>query len=1147
MGHRENTWRATTADKTKLQPWPKALLPAKFQRARIFGFGYDSRVIDMKQVGGKVSPKAIGDHAKELTACLAHERRRTDTTQRQIIFVCHSLGGLVCKDAILHSKQLQPGGDGFHDVYASTIGIIFMGTPHLGSDIAYYALRMTRIISQFQQANRKLLAVLEAESEVLNRIHDDFSRIIMDQGRSRSGRQIRIVCFWEERETSRIGFIVPKASAVLPGGRARGVDADHKAMTKFAGDSHPGFIALVEELHWIRASSASTMSPLGLAVRSKEDAAAPEEEKPWFVVPYSRNEYFVGRSSILEQLNDWIGSPEENMNHGIHKTAAMYGLGGVGKTQIALEWAFDMHQKHPGLSVFWVYGGQTARFTEGYASLARACEIPNCGSSNPRMLSKVKSWLEEQTKCPWLMIIDSADDIGVFFEKTPNEPYRDNMAQYIPSSPNGAVLFTTRTKEAAVDLAPPGRYLFHVAEPSNEECVELMQRRLPPGDYPVKDLAALSEHLGRLPLALSQATAYLQKKSLSVSEYLEKLRERSDEANAKLLEAEFSEPGRGGGQPDTVVPNAVATTWLVTIQAIEHESWFAAEILDISACLGHQGVPKFLFERYTAGYQAISRGLLEATTNEPDGMENQGPADRDKSFDSPTVSLDTGSKEAYCDKSADTGPTLDSLEDALALLMAYSLFTPGKDGTLFTVHRLVHSVIRRRLYSEGRMANVASKAVTVVSHIGSNFRMSPASLVDDMMPHAVTLLAQPIREDIEVPVLSKMSLFLAVMRVILDGGTPDLLDGLLYMAGELQRLARIAGGDDFEVETRFLLARCLGIVGRPVEGVQMVEETLPAMKARLKLGDKHAILHLQTLAEMYLSLDQVEKASQLLGDIFHGIARLPPGALDGSNPEPVIKFRRAFICKVQVLCRQGRIYDALGLSRILLFVYQASENDALLEAADLALDLMVAARLDAEALFLAFSIRGFLALSSLHSALAVQKWDDQLHEMMCLKAEGRPLREGAGTENAAKLCAAAELEMSQHQCRAQHVSPSSGEFEYPEDAEEGEFEQMAVMLFRGLAREKGMKWDKWKGRSTEEISMSNSWSLAPDSCPACKAYGPLEGEPPIISKLLPEYRKGRAERHRTGLGNWAWVGCPVFQQAVTEMSPGQDGGADQLS
>jgi len=91
-GHREKTW---TADGTSGGPWPRTLLPRKIPNARILTFGYDARVTDLR---GVVSNNRVGNHARNLLAALATHREDDSTNDRPIIFIVHSLGGLVCED-----------------------------------------------------------------------------------------------------------------------------------------------------------------------------------------------------------------------------------------------------------------------------------------------------------------------------------------------------------------------------------------------------------------------------------------------------------------------------------------------------------------------------------------------------------------------------------------------------------------------------------------------------------------------------------------------------------------------------------------------------------------------------------------------------------------------------------------------------------------------------------------------------------------------------------------------------------------------------------------------------------------------------------------------------------------------------------------
>lgn len=90
-GDREKTWALENQE-----PWPKTLLPTELPNIRVLTFGYDANVVNL---GGVVSENRIANHAMNLITALASYREKDDTQERPIIFVCHSLGGLVCEDA----------------------------------------------------------------------------------------------------------------------------------------------------------------------------------------------------------------------------------------------------------------------------------------------------------------------------------------------------------------------------------------------------------------------------------------------------------------------------------------------------------------------------------------------------------------------------------------------------------------------------------------------------------------------------------------------------------------------------------------------------------------------------------------------------------------------------------------------------------------------------------------------------------------------------------------------------------------------------------------------------------------------------------------------------------------------------------------
>jgi pimeloyl-ACP methyl ester carboxylesterase len=191
-GDRENTWTARDAS----EPWPKALLPSELPTARVLTFGYNAYVADWR---GVVSQSRIGNHAWNLLTSLATYREKDETNERPIIFVCHSLGGLVCENALVTSRQ-RPEKH-LQNILQSTRAIAFLGTPHHAAGLARWAELSSRYIGVIKQTNTEIVAVLRRESELLARIQDSF----------------HITCFFEELPLPGVGQVVPQDSAILPG------------------------------------------------------------------------------------------------------------------------------------------------------------------------------------------------------------------------------------------------------------------------------------------------------------------------------------------------------------------------------------------------------------------------------------------------------------------------------------------------------------------------------------------------------------------------------------------------------------------------------------------------------------------------------------------------------------------------------------------------------------------------------------------------------------------------------------------------------------------------------------------------------------------------------------------------------------------
>lgn len=234
-GNREKTWTHANA-----MFWPGTLLSQDFPRARIMTFGYDADVVRFWTIA---SSNRLDDHGKSLAYALLDQRGQVG--RRPIVFIAHSLGGLVCEEALNLSNKRQD----LETILPSTLGIIFMGTPHGGSHVANWGSTVAKYVNIFRGTNREILGNLQPGSSDLQRTEEDFQHMLQ-----RDNINLKIYCFYEAlKMNDTIGKIVERESAILPAYDNCSINADHRTMTKFTGRADAGYGQVRGVLErWIR-------------------------------------------------------------------------------------------------------------------------------------------------------------------------------------------------------------------------------------------------------------------------------------------------------------------------------------------------------------------------------------------------------------------------------------------------------------------------------------------------------------------------------------------------------------------------------------------------------------------------------------------------------------------------------------------------------------------------------------------------------------------------------------------------------------------------------------------------------------------------------------------------------------------------------
>ena len=270
-------------------------------------------------------------------------------------------------------------------------------------------------------------------------------------------------------------------------------------------------------------------------------------------VPHARNPNFTGREQLLQVLRASLTSG---------RAAAIVpiaGLGGAGKTQLALEYAYRHTADYD--IVWWVRAEESVTLTAGYAKLATELGLPEKDLADQQATAAaVRSWLGHHSG--WVLILDNA-------------PHPDDCRDHLPPGAAGHVLITSRDPNWG-SVAKP----LKLPVLPRAEAVEFLQKRCA-RDEPAS-AAALCDALGDLPLALEQAGAYIESTASSIAEYLALYRSRPRE----LL---TYRPAHAA------YPESVATAWRISFEQLQTEAPEALDLLYLTAFLAPDDIdPKLV-------------------------------------------------------------------------------------------------------------------------------------------------------------------------------------------------------------------------------------------------------------------------------------------------------------------------------------------------------------------------------------------------------------------------------------------------------------------------------------------------------------------------------------------------------------------------
>ncbi|KAJ6084179.1 hypothetical protein N7486_010979 [Penicillium sp. IBT 16267x] len=385
--------------------------------------------------------------------------------------------------------------------------------------------------------------------------------------------------------------------------------------------------------------------------------------KPISTVPFPHDPDFVSRDALLEQIHQKALIPGSRI--------ALVGLGGVGKTQLAVEYCYQVRQQSPDSWILWIHASNVARCEKSLRELADRAKIPGRQDHNANIFQLVGTWLLDEEIGKWVLVLDNVDDDELLPKPLATSTQSNDPTQpplrYLLQSSNGSIIVTSRDKGVARNIARHSDTI--EVQPMNEaEALNLLQRKLSTSSEQ-RNMMQLVKTLDYMPLAIVQAAAYIthHMPRCSVLEYLEKV-QKSDQKAAQLLDYEASLLYRDWEA------KSVLLTWQISFDYIKGIKPSATDLLSLMSFFDRQGIQ-----------ESLLRLQASQGNNEKSHLEWH---EEDSSEDGETSSQ----------SDAD-----DHFNNDIATLSNYSLITVGEDNTIFTMHRLVQLTVRTWLKVHGQL------------------------------------------------------------------------------------------------------------------------------------------------------------------------------------------------------------------------------------------------------------------------------------------------------------------------------------------------------------------------------------------------------------------------------------------------------------
>ncbi|KAH7389024.1 hypothetical protein BKA64DRAFT_128038 [Cadophora sp. MPI-SDFR-AT-0126] len=348
---------------------------------------------------------------------------------------------------------------------------------------------------------------------------------------------------------------------------------DREGDWKLSTQQYDAIVTRIEEHGMSLAAVFQSLRIQNVTMNAQKSAV--HDARAMYNMPQRASHGFISRNELLQNVSSKLEAADGR------NRLALYGLGGIGKSYVALEYAFRMHKRSPDAWIFWLNGTTESTFLRDYTGIAGHAKLFNPDESYVACIDNLKEWLESKQSRKWLMIVDNVDDDALLEGNKP-------LIDMIPGNLDGSVIVTTRNKQVAVNIAP-ARNIIQVPALDGIEGLSLLDDFLRVNETPGSDSVLAKELLSLLeyqPLAIRCAGSFMCTHSLSISSYLNLYKE-SEQEKLRLLNSQTS-----SCRPSILAPTVL--TFMISFDQIKNKDPLAADLLSFMGCISNRDIRRCL-------------------------------------------------------------------------------------------------------------------------------------------------------------------------------------------------------------------------------------------------------------------------------------------------------------------------------------------------------------------------------------------------------------------------------------------------------------------------------------------------------------------------------------------------------------------------